>query len=361
LSVPGCINNEPVPPEVKLAEAQEFNLWRAGTHLYLPEQYTRYKSHFSKAKDDLIKVNSHFKWFRDYKSVHTKFAQLLKQGDELLKRLEVEKHMRALSVLEQINTLRERIHTLDKLTLMMNEGTVSRSSLTKAEVILNEVRSLYKQNQYIASEEKLKNVEVYLIDAEKVIAPILNRYQDINQITKWRKWAKGTVEESREKGIYSILVIKAERKLILYKNGEPLKTYRVGLGRNGWSDKWHARDDATPEGKYRIIRKNPMSKYFKALLINYPNEEDKKEFHIAKRKGLLPRTANIGGSIEIHGGGNEGMTYGCISLDNRQIKELYDIVEVGTPVTIVGMVNDRNSISSALTLIQSTYGQKKAP
>jgi murein L,D-transpeptidase YafK len=232
-------------------------------------------------------------------------------------------------------------------------GTLSRSYLARAEVALNEVRTLYDGKQYLVSEEKLKEVEVYLAKAEKAIAPVLNRYKDTNQIAKWKRWAMESIEESREKDICCILVIKANKKLLLYKDGSLSKSYPVGLGHNGWSDKLRAKDNATPEGKYRIIRKNPESRYHRALLINYPNEEDQREFSRAKKRGLLPQAASIGGSIEIHGGGDEGLTYGCISLDNHQIEELYNAVDVGTPVTIVGAIDERNSLSSAGTATPS--------
>lgn len=87
LSLYGCVNQDPIPPEVKLAEAQEFNLWRTGAHLYLAEQFARYKEDLNKGKIDLLRINSQFRWFRDYKPVRTEFVQLLKQGDGLLKTL----------------------------------------------------------------------------------------------------------------------------------------------------------------------------------------------------------------------------------------------------------------------------------
>jgi murein L,D-transpeptidase YafK len=154
-----------------------------------------------------------------------------------------------------------------------------------------------------------------------------------------------------------MVVIKAERKLYLYKDGDLVKTYPVGLGRSGWSDKQRARDNATPEGRYRIIGKKTGGPYHRALLINYPNEDDREEFHRAKKKGLLPKSAGIGGSIEIHGGGNRGLTYGCICLANDHVEELHRIVEEGTPIAIVGALDNRNSLSSALSEIRN--GRKK--
>lgn len=357
LFLTGCVKEEPVPPEVSLAEKQEFNLWRAGAPLYLKEPFSRYREALLKSKGDLARVNAQFRWFRDYKSIQAEFVQLLKQGDELFKQLEIEKQKRASGVLERMKNLREKHNRLERVTLFIHLGKLSRSNLTRAEVALNEVRTLYEEGQYPASEEKLKEVEVYLANAEKVMTPVLSRYKDVNQIAKWKRWATETIEESREKNVYCILVIKANKKLLLYKDGDLSRSYPVGLGQNGWSDKLRAKDNATPEGKYRIIKKNPESRYHKALLINYPNEEDQREFYRAKKRGLLPETARIGGSIEIHGGGDEGLTYGCISLDNKQIEELYHTVDVGTPVTIVGAIDERNSVSSAGTATPSKRGK----
>ena len=63
-----------------------------------------------------------------------------------------------------------------------------------------------------------------------------------------------------------------------------------------------------------------------------------------RSKGTIPPGVSIGGLIEIHGGGKHSMTHGCISLDNKDMDALYRLVEVGTPVTIVGAINDMNEI-----------------
>ena len=42
------------------------------------------------------------------------------------------------------------------------------------------------------------------------------------------------------------------------------------------------------------------------------------------------------------------MTYGCIAMENDQLNELYNLVDVGTPVTIVGAIDYENIISSAI-------------
>ncbi len=59
---------------------------------------------------------------------------------------------------------------------------------------------------------------------------------------------------------------------------------------------------------YKIIEKkqNGQTKYYKALLLNYPNEDDKKRFLANKKNGIISKDAKIGNLIEIHGNGGKG-------------------------------------------------------
>jgi hypothetical protein len=99
----------------------------------------------------------------------------------------------------------------------------------------------------------------------------------------------------------------------------------------------------TPEGfarRYRVTARmdHLASTFYKALLIDYPNAEDRTEFSGARRRGEIPPSARVGGLIEIHGGGGRqrDWTDGCVAVTNREIQELFGRVSVGTPVTIVG-------------------------
>ena len=95
---------------------------------------------------------------------------------------------------------------------------------------------------------------------------------------------------------------------------------------------------------YKITKKfdGGRTKYYKALLLDYPNDEDKRKFKSDIENGSLPSTSKIGGLIEIHGNGGKGIdwTEGCIALTDKEIDMVYKKVKVGTPVTIVGSVVD---------------------
>jgi hypothetical protein len=343
----GC-NTAPAPPEIAIAETQEHELWRAGADIYAPQQYKTYNIALRTGKDHFIIQESRFKWFRDYESVQKEFRDILSNGNDLLNNILEQKRVKLGAIASQVVFFQSRIDTLKKLTSFINEGRVSRRQLISAELLLAETQRLVEKGKYPEAEKKLKILPVYIASATEAISPVLNRYADKEQIAKWRLLVDDTIEASRAKGIFSIFISKIDRKLVLYKAGLPYKTYSIGLGKNGFHDKLYAGDLATPEGKYRIIKKQLRSKYYKALLINYPNEEDIRQFSRAKKSGLISARAGIGGLIEIHGGGTDGMTYGCIAMENKYLDELYSLIDVGTPVTIVGSIDYDNIISSTI-------------
>ena len=166
------------------------------------------------------------------------------------------------------------------------------------------------------------------------------RFSDPANIRLWRAWAEQTITDSRERQDEAILVDKLRRRLILYRSGRMVASYTAELGANGLRRKEHSGDRATPEGRYTVVelKQAPASRYNKAMLINYPNDDDRMRFAIGRSRGTIPRRAAIGGLIEIHGDGGEGRdwTDGCVALTNEDMDRLFPHVRVGTPVTIVG-------------------------
>jgi murein L,D-transpeptidase YafK len=147
-----------------------------------------------------------------------------------------------------------------------------------------------------------------------------------------------------------IVVIKSKRLLELYSDGGVVRRYRVGLGLNPVVDKKRRGDHATPEGEFYIFTRNDKSAYFLSLGLSYPNIEDAERglrerlisqaqhdaiVKAVKRKATPPQHTALGGDIYIHGNGSSrDWTWGCVALENEDIRELFDAVPVGTPVTI---------------------------
>ncbi len=134
-----------------------------------------------------------------------------------------------------------------------------------------------------------------------------------------------------------VLVKKSESKLYLMKNGKIIKEYHVAFGANPKGHKQQEGDERTPEGKYILDYKKSDSSFYKSIHISYPNEQDKIR---AKEAGVDP-----GGLIMIHGQKNVfgmlafithrfNLTDGCIAVTNSAMDEIWQAVDVGTPIEI---------------------------
>src|SRR4029453_2398962 len=70
-----------------------------------------------------------------------------------------------------------------------------------------------------------------------------------------------------------IIVDKSERWMSVYRDGRPLREFRVALGRGGLRPKQRQGDGRVPEGVYRITAHNPHSAYHLSLRIGYPTAQ----------------------------------------------------------------------------------------
>jgi hypothetical protein len=340
----GCIK-APVPAEADQVEKIDRELAGAGASFLLIDDTCRFQSALLLAQADMEKERARMWPFRDMDRVRLEFLALSREGDDLLQRARDLRDGRMKAAAASLAGWREKIADLRRLTTLMNEGRFARSHLIQAELLLDEAGSSLKRGDYQRTELLLTQVAMHGRRSDSTLEPILSRYSDRSQIARWRDWVQDTLDECRRSGGVSLIVYKLDRKMVAYRDGRPIRTFPVGLGANGLSHKRQSGDDATPEGRYHIARKNPNSRYYKALLIDYPNDEDRRQFALAKRRGQISARSGIGSLVEIHGGGNDSMTYGCISLDNQLLDQLYDMVQVGTPVTIVGTIEGNNSLA----------------
>lgn len=138
-----------------------------------------------------------------------------------------------------------------------------------------------------------------------------------------------------------IVVHKSTRKLTCYRGLTPLKTFPVVLGNDPFNDKLCQGDACTPEGVYRVRAKYPHPRWDSFIWLDYPNTKNWVKFGRAKTAGKIPPEVDIGGEIGIHGTEDASRnlngvnwTKGCISLLNKDLQEIYPLVNNKTLVVI---------------------------
>lgn len=132
-----------------------------------------------------------------------------------------------------------------------------------------------------------------------------------------------------------IVIEKAARRMQLFQDGKPVRTYQIALGFTPAGDKARQGDGKTPEGEFTIDRRNAKSAFHLSLGLDYPKPKDRNR---ATEAGYSP-----GGDIFIHGQPNalpDGFklkgdwTAGCIAVTNREIQEIWAVTPIGTKVEI---------------------------
>ncbi|WP_090210708.1 L,D-transpeptidase family protein [Yoonia litorea] len=134
--------------------------------------------------------------------------------------------------------------------------------------------------------------------------------------------------------VTQIRVYKSRRLLVLDGAEGVVRRFPMGLGFAPEGHKQFEGDGRTPEGSYVIDRRNPNSLFHLSIGISYPNEAD---IAYARAQGRSP-----GGDIFVHGGPRPGIdptdkrdwTAGCIAVTDREIEDIYAMVNDGTPINI---------------------------
>lgn len=136
----------------------------------------------------------------------------------------------------------------------------------------------------------------------------------------------------------SVVVDKSNRQLYLKRDGAVLRSYDIALGFSPKGHKTKRGDGRTPEGRYTLDFRNPDSRFHRSIRVSYPNRQDVAR---ARSQGLDP-----GDNIMIHGlpddwawlgrhHTRQDWTEGCIAVTNREMDEIWAMVDSGTPIHIL--------------------------
>jgi murein L,D-transpeptidase YafK len=135
-----------------------------------------------------------------------------------------------------------------------------------------------------------------------------------------------------------VVVHKSLRRLDLMHGANVVRSYHVALGLSPTGQKERSGDFRTPEGDYRLDRRNSRSDYFLSIEVSYPNQADLKR--------ARARHWQTGGSIMIHGLPNllkhdpdyyqrTDWTDGCIAVSNADMVEIWMLTPDNAPIDIL--------------------------
>ncbi|MBU6479087.1 MAG: L,D-transpeptidase [Nitrospirae bacterium] len=350
-SLSGCV--EAVPQDViEAVENIDRDLMELRAAEFSPNDYTRFAHQWMALKSRVQADEDLIRWPWEPNDLEIALRQLQEEGSHTVARLTKERESLRRSAEDKIARVEDRFRMMILQVSAIDSRLVLGQKPVETDLLMKQAHAFYEQGRYDRSLDASDRAAQNLATQAAVLSSELGRYANRDRISRWQEMAKDTVTWSRIHRTSAIVISKADRVLTLYRNGQKVLAYPVRLGFNGIREKRYQGDGATPEGRYRISSKRGQgqTQFYRALVLDYPNEDDRRRYRFGRKTGQIPTSRAIGGQIEIHGVENELMaqTLGCVMLDNPKMVLLYDRVDKGTPVTIVGALHEQNSV--ALTL-----------
>ncbi len=350
-SLPGCV--EAVPQDViEAVENIDRDLMELRAAEFSPSDYTQFAHQWMALKTRVQADEDLIRWPWEPNDLEVALRRLQEEGSHTVTRLTKERELLRRSAEDKIARVEDRFRMMTLQVSAIDGRLVLGQKPLETDLLMKEARAFYEQGRYDRSLDASDRAAQNLATQAAVLSSELGRYANRDRINRWQQMAKDTITWSHIHQTSAIVISKADRVLTLYKNGQKVLSYPVRLGFNGIREKRYQGDGATPEGRYQINSKRGQgqTQFYRALVLDYPNEDDRRRYQLGRKTGQIPASKAIGGQIEIHGVENELMaqTLGCVMLDNPQMALLYGRVEKGTPVTIVGALHEQNSV--ALTL-----------
>ncbi len=339
-------SQKPPTEKIELARKAIAEAVKDQAEIYAPEQLAIARKKWQSAMDEWKLNNEKNAILRNYSKTIVYADLAIKTATEAKADAIKRKQELTVEIQEGIKLLKESVNYIEQATGKLPLNHNIRKRLTPFIMKLNELESAYEREDLLSAKKTIETIKTNIEALKRQTTNVLKEY--FESYPRWVRLDQEMRQWSKNTGGVSLVVDKFSKRCIVYKAGKVLKEYEVELGLNWLGDKIQRGDKATPEGKYSVTAKKSGSKtiYHKALLINFPNEEDKRRFSEMKSRGMLSRNANIGGLIEIHGGGGKGIdwTDGCVALENRDMDSLFAICSVGTPIAIVGSLTPMDKI-----------------
>ncbi len=345
--VSAAVGFAPAPPNLnfyRTAESQDRILQEVDAPVYAKTQYDAYRQTLSRAHQELQFQKQQFYYVRQYLTFERLSREALESsGDAERVALDTRNSLQR-DVTRNRREVRDRVANVRSRLNRVALSNPSRARLIRAEVLLREADMLADSDQWYDANDRVSTALTLTRAAEGEQEERIGRYYDADLMRQWDRWVEQAIDASNRSNSTAVVIVKHQAVCLLFDSGRFVRSFPADLGKNSVFDKNYRGDEATPEGRYHIVKKkgSGQSKYYKALLINYPNEDDIRMYRRMRAAGsLLPRTM-LGGSIEIHGGGGRGQnwTEGCVALDNSDMDDIFKRVDVGTSVTIVGNYSD---------------------
>jgi lipoprotein-anchoring transpeptidase ErfK/SrfK len=142
----------------------------------------------------------------------------------------------------------------------------------------------------------------------------------------WGNYQYPVEKDNLDSNVQIVVHRRSHTLQVLDAEGKIYREYPIAVGKAAWP---------TPQGKFQVLKKieNPIFQNFRTGILTAAGKANPLgPYYIQYHKGKV-------GEFGIHGTDQEdsigkSASHGCIRMHNKDIAELYQLVDMGTPLTI---------------------------
>jgi murein L,D-transpeptidase YafK len=306
--------------------------------IYVAPMVQQAHNYWEKSRQMIGTENKRFPLFRHYENAEKLILKTNEDLRQAIRRTQVLKDSLRLALKLKMFYLQDQAEQNRVQFEIIPIAFELREHIIHGELLVRHGGYLLERKDYSAADSILQKAEEHISYANSNLAEEINRY--LSKIPTWQQWVKETLDYAQNTGNTAVIIDKLDHACRVFQADTLLFEFAIEMSPYWIGTKTHKGDRRTPEGRYYVTkrRQGKETQFYKAFNIDYPNETDWLRFYSALVNGDLPLDANIGGLIEIHGEGGQGLNWtdGCIALRNQDIDKIFAMIQVGTPVTIVG-------------------------
>ena len=225
---------------------------------------------------------------------------------------------------QQAVTLRQN-NQIDKAKDLYQEIIANYPDYESMETVQKDLEGI--NLKFIISGLQSPKAVIHKVEPGDSLVKIAKKYHTTVELIKRRNNLSGdNIRAGQQLSVYAgdftIYVDKSQNILILRDGNQVVKIYRVATGTN----------NSTPVGDFKVTTKLIDPVWFKSGAI-IPSESPQNELG-TRWMGFDIAGYGIHGTNQPDAIGKQ-VTAGCVRMLNREVEELFDILPVGTKVTVV--------------------------
>jgi len=214
---------EAVPQDVvKAVENIDGDLMKLRADEFSSTEYTQFSHRWMALKARAQAAEDLIRWPWEPNDLEVALRQLQEEGSRTVARLTQERESLRRSAEDKIAHVENRFRMMTLKVSAIDSHLLLGEKPDEIELLIKQAHALYEQGQYDRSLAASNQAAQNLTMQSALLSSELGRYTDQNRISQWQQMATGTITWSRVHRTSAIVINKADRVLILYRNGQKI-------------------------------------------------------------------------------------------------------------------------------------------